>query len=751
MLDLGTDEFIDLDEIGRGGFGVVFTARQPAFDRTVAVKVLTLTDERTLRRFDRERQALGKVSNHPNITPVFASGFTTDGQPYLAMELMKGGSLADRLVTEGPMAWEEVLDLGVKLAGALETAHRAGILHRDLKPANILLSEYGEPRLADFGIASLDDGEQTKTGVITASVAYAAPEVLDGRRPGVQADIYGLAATLFTLIAGTAPFSTQGEESVLAMVLRIARDPVPDLRARGVPDPFAKVLETAMAKSSDDRYVSASAFGAAMREAQRQIGLPQTPMVLPRSIGTTPTSLATTSFDLTSDPVATSGPVPSASPGAPPPPLQQPAGGWDAPQAPPRPAPDGHDGPPPGAVSDPAGGGGGRRLVAAGLGVLALVIGGVVAVQLLGGDDAEVGDVVVATAPDEVDGAADPPPQEVDGVEPEDQVADEAAVPPVSTDAASEPGAGDVAATVDPADYVPPTPIGGWVQARPVPIPRQQIPGVELRGRVWVTGGLVDGGVSASVEGFEIASNSWRAGPDLPVPLHHHMTATFGSDLVVLGGWSPQGSLLSATVSDRVLALRGTEWVDLPALLQPRVAGAAANVAGQIVVVGGQDVAGQLVTTTEVFDGQTWREGAPFPTPREHLAVATDGRYLYAVGGRVLSADANLATVERYDPVADEWTQMPDMPTARGGLAAVVVDGRILVAIGGERSLGVFDQVEAYDLQAATGDWTTLPSLPTGRHGLAAAAVGNTVVTVGGALEPSHTAPTDTVEVIGVE
>ncbi len=772
MPDLGTHDFVELHEIGRGGFGIVYTARQPAFERTVAVKVLTLTDERTMRRFDRERHALGMVSNHPNITPVFASGFTTDGLPYLAMELMRGGSLADRLAAEGPMPWERVLALGVKLAGALETAHRAGILHRDLKPANILLSEYDEPRLADFGIASLDDGQQTRTGVITASVAYAAPEVLDGRRPGFQADVYGLAATLYTLIAGTAPFSVEEEESVLALVMRIARDPVPDLREHGVPDAFASVLETGMAKSSDDRYVTAAAFGAAMREAQRQLGLPQTPMVLPQSHGTTVTSLTTTTFDLTSDPDATSGPVPAAGPGwsagpSPPASASDPAptgeagivpvvSPWAVPRADGAPVGPGGGLPPgspdPGSASPSRGRG---RFVVVGVGVLLAATVALVAVQVLSnrGDGAaapsaatseEGGDSAVVPDDGVVDAGVTAP-----GVDEEPTAGSDVLAVPTEDPDDQEPAI--VAATVDPPSEEPAAPVGGWATGRPAPIARQQAPGVELRGRVWVAGGLVADGVTTSVEGYEIASNSWREVTDLPLALHHHMTATFGSDLVVLGGWSPQGALLSATVSDRVLALRGGEWLDLPPLLQPRAAGAAANVGGMIVVVGGQDTAGQLATTTEVFDGQEWREGAPLPTPREHLAAATDGTYLYVVGGRVLSADTNLATVERYDPAADEWDSLPDLTTARGGLAATVVGGRTLVAIGGERVLGVFDEVEALDLGDPEAEWVELPRLPTGRHGLAAASVGSTIVTVGGALEPTHSTSTDVVEVIGVE
>ncbi len=700
-MDLGTQEFTDLHEIGRGGFGVVYTARQSSFDRTVAIKVITLADESTLRRFDRERQALGKVSNHPHITPVFASGFTVDGLPYLAMELMQGGSLEARLKRDGAMPWHEVLDLGVKLSGALETAHRAGILHRDLKPANVLLSDFGQPRLADFGIASLDEGEQTKTGAFTASIAYAAPEVLDGTRPGVPADVYGLGATLFTLLFGSAPFSpAAGEESILAMILRIAHDPVPDLRSAGVPDAFALVLEQALAKSPNDRYETAADLGLALADAQEQVGAPRTVMVLPFDAGGGKPSLSTLSIE---PPFAVASPTGTA---------ERPR-----PNIPTTPAPTTPPSATPTPAAAPSAGRGRVLLVAAGALVLVVVAG--LGIRTLTGD---------------ADGGVDPT---TPGDVAQDTTESAAPADPGSSDA----GASDAAASDGPVQA------GEWQSVRPIPVARQQIPAVTLSGTVWVAGGLTEDGVTASVQGYEPATNSWRDAPDLPLALHHHMSVVYDGQLVVLGGWSPDGALVSAISSDRVMALQGTEWVDLPPLLQPRVAGAAVTIGDQIIVTGGQDTGGNLVETTEVFDGTAWREVAPMPTAREHLAAVTDGQSMFVVGGRVLSSSANLATVERYDPFTETWEPLPDMPTARGGLAVVWIDG-VLVAIGGERPLGVFDEVEAYSV--LDQEWTSWPAMPTGRHGLGASIASSTLFTVGGALEATHSAPTDQTEAVGL-
>lgn len=125
--------------------------------------------------------ALGAVSGHPNIVTVHAAGTTAAGQAHLVMGYERGGSLGDRL-QHGPLPWPEVLDVGIRMADALEVAHRAGVLHRDVKPDNILVGEFGDPKLTDFGIARLTGGPQTTSGRITASVAHAPPEVLSGQR-----------------------------------------------------------------------------------------------------------------------------------------------------------------------------------------------------------------------------------------------------------------------------------------------------------------------------------------------------------------------------------------------------------------------------------------------------------------------------------------------------------------------------------------------------------------------------------------
>jgi serine/threonine protein kinase len=245
-------------EIGQGGFGVVYRAWQPELRRFVAIKVLTgLRDAQTRRRFDRERESVGSLSGHPNIVTIYASGFTADGSPYLVMEYLSGGSLADRL-EHGAVPWPEAAEIGAKLASAVQAAHAAGVLHRDIKPENVLLSERGEPKLADFGIAVLQGATATRNSF---TPAHAAPEVLGGKPADEASDVYSLASTIYALIAGRPAFVRDTDDSLLPLMGRVMNEPVPDLRARGAPDAVCAALEGAMTKDPTARVGSAAAFG----------------------------------------------------------------------------------------------------------------------------------------------------------------------------------------------------------------------------------------------------------------------------------------------------------------------------------------------------------------------------------------------------------------------------------------------------------------------------------------------------------
>lgn len=272
--ELALAGFTDAHEIGRGGFGIVYRCHEVALDRTVAVKVLTShLDEDNLERFLREQRAMGRLSGHPHIVNVMQVGTTVSGRPYLVMQYHRRDSLDVRIRRTGPVGWEETVHLGVALAGALETAHRLGILHRDVKPANIMLTEFGEPQLTDFGIARIRGGFETVTGEVTGSPAFTAPEVLSGHTPTPASDVYSLAATLFCALTGHAAFERRSGEKIVTQFVRMSTEPVPDLREEGVPDALSAVIEQAMSADPRDRPATAAEFGEQLRDVQARQGL----------------------------------------------------------------------------------------------------------------------------------------------------------------------------------------------------------------------------------------------------------------------------------------------------------------------------------------------------------------------------------------------------------------------------------------------------------------------------------------------
>ena len=284
---LGIEGYDEAVLVAEGGFARVYRARQPAFDRLVAVKVLSKValDERAMRQFARERAAIGSLSGHPNIVTVYDAGLTDAGFPYLAMEYLPNGSLADRLDRDGPVDWEEMARIGVRLAGALESAHLAGILHRDVKPENVMMTGFGEPQLTDFGIARVLTGPETRTVNQAVSVAHAAPEVLNGEPFTRRSDIYSLGSTLFTLLWGCPPFLRDDDELLLSLLVRITTLPPPDLRARGVPDAVCQSLERSMAKRPADRQGSALELAEDLQRAEVTTGARAT---VPYVIGAPP-------------------------------------------------------------------------------------------------------------------------------------------------------------------------------------------------------------------------------------------------------------------------------------------------------------------------------------------------------------------------------------------------------------------------------------------------------------------------------
>src|SRR5688572_6639261 len=262
----------DLEPIGRGGFGTVYRGWQPALRREVAVKVLDApaVDAASGRRFEREAMAMGTLSGHPNVVPVYDAG-SVDGRPYLVMPLLSAGSLEDQLA-DGPLAADEVVRLGQGLADALSAAHAAGVLHRDVKPANVLRTSHGAPQLTDFGVAQVADTTLTLGGDLVATVSYAAPEVLGGGPATEASDVYSLGATLHAAARGEGPYPTGPDDSPMSLAVRVMTADPPDLRAAGVPAELADVIDRAMARDPAERYPSAEALRRALDDLALDAG-----------------------------------------------------------------------------------------------------------------------------------------------------------------------------------------------------------------------------------------------------------------------------------------------------------------------------------------------------------------------------------------------------------------------------------------------------------------------------------------------
>ena len=272
--------YADLREIGGGAFATVFRAVEMETGRPVALKILKLDTihSHLIETFHREIQALAAVSDHPNIVTLYRPSTTNDGRPVLVLELCKE-SLGQQLRVSGPMQADEVARIGIKIAGALETAHRNGFLHRDMKPQNILITQFGEPALADFGVAALQASAQMTAGVFGFTTLHAAPEVLEGHHLSPATDVYGLASTMYQLLTGQAPFATYDNEAPASVILRILRDPVRPLRGEHIPLGLADLLEASMAKEPEGRPRTAADFAAALRALERAQGWLETSFV----------------------------------------------------------------------------------------------------------------------------------------------------------------------------------------------------------------------------------------------------------------------------------------------------------------------------------------------------------------------------------------------------------------------------------------------------------------------------------------
>ncbi|MFJ2371136.1 serine/threonine-protein kinase [Microbacterium sp. NPDC087665] len=259
--------------LGSGGFADVFLYEQDMPRRVAAVKVLLAdaVNSEVLRSFNVEADISARLSAHPSIVTIYQASISSDGRPYFAMEYCPDTMSAR--YKKAPLPFAEVLDVGVRIAGALETVHRAGLLHRDIKPSNVLISSLGTPVLADFGIAAavLDEGDPE---TIAMSVPWSAPEVLQERVSGsIPSEIWSFGATLYTLLAGRSPFerpdrASNTRDQLTQRIVKAKYTPI-----EGVPPVIDGILATAMERDPARRFPSMAAFADRLRQAQYELGI----------------------------------------------------------------------------------------------------------------------------------------------------------------------------------------------------------------------------------------------------------------------------------------------------------------------------------------------------------------------------------------------------------------------------------------------------------------------------------------------
>lgn len=271
--------------LGSGGFAQVHLYAQDMPSRNVAVKVLNESlfnaqnASASRREFESEADVMAQLSAHPAIVSIYQAGVALDGRPYLAMEFCPE-SMWKRTKGKGADI-KTVLDAGIRLAGALESAHRSGVFHRDIKPANVLITTTGNPALTDFGIASAGNTPLGDAQGLAMSVPWAAPEVVNLETQGtVATEIWSLGATLYSFAVGRSPFaSTTGEkDSRRKLIERINRNPAPAIQGDERFGPLNEVLAATMSKDPNARYQSMQQLGEALQYLQRMFGFDVTPL-----------------------------------------------------------------------------------------------------------------------------------------------------------------------------------------------------------------------------------------------------------------------------------------------------------------------------------------------------------------------------------------------------------------------------------------------------------------------------------------
>ncbi len=277
---LGPYEILSL--IGRGGMGEVYQARDTRLDRMDALKILPLevaSDPDRLRRFVREAKAASAL-NHPNIATIYEIG-ESDGIHWIAMELVEDETLAERM-KDRPLEMDEILDIGIQAAEALEAAHKKGIIHRDIKPANLMMTPEGRVKILDFGLAKRTHWEgqtaaaavssetHTFPGMIMGTARYMSPEQVLGQPVDHRTDIFSLGVMLYEMAAGQPPFAGETPSAIFDAIVHQTPAWPPRVQAR-IPEELRRIIQKALEKFREMRYSTASELSADLKQLKRDI------------------------------------------------------------------------------------------------------------------------------------------------------------------------------------------------------------------------------------------------------------------------------------------------------------------------------------------------------------------------------------------------------------------------------------------------------------------------------------------------
>jgi eukaryotic-like serine/threonine-protein kinase len=267
----------ELEElVGTGGMSSVYRALDTLLERNVALKILHPhygDDEEYVERFRREARAVAQLS-HPNIVTVIDRG-EDDGQQYIVFEYIDGDSLKQLVDRDGPLPARRAVELSLQIADALAFAHHSGLVHRDVKPQNVLVTEDGEAKVTDFGIARSLDVEHgvTQTGTVLGTSNYLSPEQASGKATTPSTDVYSLGVVLYELLTAEVPFPG---DNFVAVAMKHINEPVPDLLQKrpDVPLRLAAAVDRAMAKDPESRFPTMNEFASELRQCLVDLDTP---------------------------------------------------------------------------------------------------------------------------------------------------------------------------------------------------------------------------------------------------------------------------------------------------------------------------------------------------------------------------------------------------------------------------------------------------------------------------------------------